>query len=55
LDVPFMKNKLASCENLILEFWKILNPKIQELGPSACLHQLRLYETPKNYVDYFGE
>jgi 6-pyruvoyltetrahydropterin/6-carboxytetrahydropterin synthase len=55
LDVPFMKNKLASCENLIMEFWKILNPKIQELGPGASLHQLRLYETPKNYVDYFGE
>ena len=28
LDVPFMKDKLASCEILVMEFWKILAPKI---------------------------
>lgn len=54
LDVPFMKGKMASCENLIGEFWKILQPRIAELNPSASLHQLRLYETPRNFVDYFG-
>ena len=55
LDVPFMKGKLASCENLISEFWKILAPKISHLNPAAELHRLRLYETPRNFVDYFGE
>ncbi|MEM0939815.1 MAG: 6-carboxytetrahydropterin synthase [Bacteroidota bacterium] len=55
LDVPFMKDKLASCENLIKEFWIILHPKIRELSASASLHQLRLFETPRNFVDYFGE
>ena len=54
LEVPFMKNKMASCENLIKEFWKILYPEIGKLSPNASLHQLRLYETSRNFVDYFG-
>ncbi len=55
LDVPFMKGKMASCENLVAEFWKILDPKIKEINSDAMLHQIRLYETPRNFVDYFGE
>ena len=55
LDVPFMEGKLASCENLVKEFWKILYPSVNALGKYASLHQLRLYETPRNFVDYFGD
>ncbi len=55
LDVDFMQGKLASCENLVLEFWKILFPKIKDLGKDCQLHALKLYETPRNYVEYFGE
>ena len=55
LDVPFMEDKMASCENLISEFWKILQPRIKDLNSSANLHRLRLYETPRNFVDFFGE
>lgn len=55
LDVPFMKDKLASCENLIYEFWKILEPGVQKLGYHCKLHSIKLYETPRNYVEYFGE
>ena len=55
LDVPFMEGKLGSCENLIVEFWKILQPKIAALEPGSRLHRLRLYETPRNFVDYYGE
>ncbi|GAB4246483.1 MAG: 6-carboxytetrahydropterin synthase [Ekhidna sp.] len=55
LDVPFMEGKMASCENLIKEFWNILEPRISDLAPKASLHKLRLYETPRNFVDYFGE
>ncbi|NQZ74840.1 MAG: 6-carboxytetrahydropterin synthase [Ekhidna sp.] len=55
LDVPFMDGKMGSCENLIVEFWKILDPKVKEMNPKASLHRLRLYETPRNFVDYFGE
>ncbi|HAC25298.1 MAG TPA: 6-carboxytetrahydropterin synthase QueD [Cytophagales bacterium] len=55
LDVPFMTGKLASSENLIIEIWKILEPRIAAISPYGRLHQLRLYETPRNFVDYFGE
>lgn len=55
LDVPFMKGKLSSCENIILEFWKIISPEIKKMAPNAQLHSLKLIETPKNYVEYFGE
>lgn len=54
LDVAFMENKLASTENLIVEFWNILQPKIAAIS-KAQLHSLKLYETPRNYVEYFGE
>ncbi|QTN37640.1 6-carboxytetrahydropterin synthase [Cryomorphaceae bacterium] len=52
-DVDFMKHKMASTEILIIEFWKILAPKIEELG--ATLHKLRLEETENNFVEYYGE
>ena len=55
LDVPFMTGKLASCENLIIEIWEILEPRIAAISRYGRLHQLRLYETPRNFVDYFGE
>ena len=55
LDVEFMKDKLASCENLIVEIWKILQAEIPLITTTGKLHSLRLYETPRNYVEYFGE
>lgn len=55
LDVDFMKDKLASCENLIIEIWKILEMHLPEVTSFGKLHSLRLYETPRNYVEYFGE
>ena len=55
LDVDFMLGKMTSCEILVTEFWKILQPKVAQLAPNAALHALKLYETPKNFVEYFGE
>jgi 6-pyruvoyltetrahydropterin/6-carboxytetrahydropterin synthase len=55
LDVDFMQGKLASCENLIVEIWKILDAKLPSITIYGKLHSLRLYETPRNYVEYFGE
>lgn len=55
LDVDFMRDKLASCETLVVEIWKILDPKINTISKFGKLHSIRLYETPRNYVDYFGE
>jgi 6-pyruvoyltetrahydropterin/6-carboxytetrahydropterin synthase len=55
LDVDFMSGKMASTENLAIELWNILMPKISGISKFGRLHSIRLYETPRNYVDYFGE
>jgi len=52
LDVPWMKGKRASTENLIIEIWNQLEKPIQE--HNCSLHKIRLYETENNYADYFG-
>lgn len=55
LDVAFMKDKMASTEILAQEIWKILEPRIGSLSSFGQLHSVKLYETPRNYVEYFGE
>lgn len=55
LDVPFMADRLASTENLVLAFWQILEQALPTISPTARLHGIKLYETPRNYVEYFGE
>jgi 6-pyruvoyltetrahydropterin/6-carboxytetrahydropterin synthase len=55
VDVDFMSDKLASTENLVIEFWKILSPKLSSITKYGVLHSIKLYETPRNYVEYFGE
>ncbi|MBS1680367.1 MAG: 6-carboxytetrahydropterin synthase [Bacteroidetes bacterium] len=55
LDVPFMAGKMASTEILAQEIWKILIDKIKSISNYGMLHSVKLYETPRNYVEYFGE
>lgn len=55
LDVDFMEGKLASCENLVMEIWKILEPAVKEITKYGSLYKLTLYETPRNFVEYLGE
>ena len=55
LDVDFMAGKMASCEVIVIEIWNILAQKVQEAAPNARLHYLKLVETPKNFVEYYGE
>ena len=55
LDVPFMEGKMASTENLVMEIWKILDLTLPGIAPNARLHCVKLYETPRNFVEYFGE
>jgi len=51
LDVDFMKGKLCSIENLVIGIWD----QLELLLPSgAQLHCLKLVETSKIYVEYFG-
>ncbi|HKO78847.1 MAG TPA: 6-carboxytetrahydropterin synthase, partial [Chitinophagaceae bacterium] len=52
VDVDFMKDKLCSTENLAIGIW---NQLIPHLPGAAKLHCIRLYETPRIYVEYFGE
>lgn len=54
LDVEFfeMNNIVTTTENLAVYMWN----KIAKLLPhTATLHNIRLYETDKHYVDYRGE
>ena len=50
-DVPFMKGKLCSIENLVIAIWQQLTPHLPE---GVQLHSLKLYETPRIFVEYFG-
>lgn len=52
LEVDFMKNKLASTENLAKAIWEELQNPVEKLG--AKLHSIKLYETENNFVEYFG-
>jgi 6-pyruvoyltetrahydropterin/6-carboxytetrahydropterin synthase len=54
LDVDFMQGKMASCEIFIMEIWKIIAPLITKKAPNASLHYIKLVETNKNFVEYYG-
>ena len=50
LDVPFMKDVIPTSENIVVGFWKILEPALVP----ARLKRLVLWETDNNYVEYTG-
>ena len=52
LDVDFLKGKICSTENLAQGIWKQLIPHV----PGAVsLHCIKLYETPRIFVEYYGD
>ncbi len=51
VDVDFMRGKLCSTENLVIGIWNELAP---HLPAEVQLHCIKLYETPRIYVEYFG-
>jgi 6-pyruvoyltetrahydropterin/6-carboxytetrahydropterin synthase len=51
IDVDFMKGKLCSIENLVMGIWQELEP---HLPPPVQLHCLKLVETAKIFVEYYG-
>ncbi len=51
LDVPFMKSTIPTSENIVVAFWKILEPAVKP----AKLQRLVLWETENNYVEYTGK
>jgi 6-pyruvoyltetrahydropterin/6-carboxytetrahydropterin synthase len=52
IDVAFMEGKMCSTENLAIAIWNELNP---HLPGGVKLHCIKLYETPRIFVEYFGE
>lgn len=51
LDVDFMRGRMCSIENLVTGIWNELKP----LFPAhVSLHCIRLVETPRIYVEYYG-
>jgi 6-pyruvoyltetrahydropterin/6-carboxytetrahydropterin synthase len=52
VDVEFMKGKMCSTENLAIAIWQELTP---HLPSGVRLHAIKLYETPRIYVEYYGE
>lgn len=52
LDVPFMKGRYSSTENLAIAFWEQLEEPVEALG--CQLHCVKLKETENNHVEYHG-
>lgn len=51
-DVDFLDGKMCSTEVLAMEIWKQLQG---HLPSDVNLHCVKLYETPRIYVEYFGD
>jgi 6-pyruvoyltetrahydropterin/6-carboxytetrahydropterin synthase len=51
MDVHFLKGKMCSTENLAIGIWNQLVPHLPQ---TVSLHCIKLYETPRIYVEYFG-
>src|SRR3954469_18568723 len=49
-DVDFLAGINPSTENLVIAFWQQIAPRL----PSGKLHCVRLYETPRNFADFYG-
>ena len=52
LDVDFMQGQMCSTENLAIGIWQQIEP---HLPANVKLHCIKLYETPRIYVEYFGD
>lgn len=52
IDVDFMNGILASTENIAIGIWQQLEEPIAAEG--AQLHCVKLFETERNFVEYYG-
>jgi 6-pyruvoyltetrahydropterin/6-carboxytetrahydropterin synthase len=50
LDVPWFKDRVPSAENIAVFCWDHIAPRL----PAGQLKLIRLWETPRNYVEYQG-
>ncbi len=51
-EVPWLLGLIPSAENLAIAFWQRIEPALP--AGRGRLHRVRLYETPRNFVDYYG-
>jgi 6-pyruvoyltetrahydropterin/6-carboxytetrahydropterin synthase len=49
-DVDFLRDINPSTENLVIAFWQQIEARLT----AGKLHRVRLYETPRNFADYYG-
>ena len=52
VDVEFLRGKICSTENLAKGIWNQLVP---HLPADVALHCIKLYETPRIFVEYYGD
>ncbi len=52
IEVDFMKNRMASTENLTIGIWEQLEKEVS--GLDVTLHCVKIYESENNFVEYFG-
>jgi len=52
VEVDFMQGKMCSTENLVIGIW---NQLIPHLPDNVILDAIKLFETPRIFVEYFGE
>ena len=52
VEVAFLKDKICSTENVARAIWLQLK---QHLPVNVLLHSVKLYETPRIFVEYFGD
>lgn len=50
VEVPFLFGVNPTAEQIAVACWNVLAPHVAP----ARLHRVRLWETPRNYVDYYG-
>lgn len=50
VDVPFLKGVIPTAENLAIQFWNALESRLV----SGELHEIKLYESERNFVIYRG-
>jgi len=51
VDVPWLRDRIPTAENLALAFWERLRPCL----PDGSLHAVRVYETEKNWAECVGD
>ncbi|MFN0178942.1 MAG: 6-carboxytetrahydropterin synthase [Gemmatimonadales bacterium] len=51
LDVSWFANRIPSAENIAVFCWEALADRL----PAGRLRCIRLWETPRNFVEYYGD